>query len=303
MNVDNLWDAIYKLGSIHDKDTKDFEEYANKLCDTFRFLRESNYIDQKKNELTDRGKSLFQNLYVLNEADYAVSMIKDDLENNPIVKLMYQVFYVKEKVSKENLSNLLNLHQITDSETIKKSLGKYLIFLNKFSIITYSQKTGFFKINELSGISKPIKRHFVDPDTPFSNILNLRKILRSCSGHLYWIDKHFRKEALEIIHDGLPSSGKLLKITIISTSDNATVSAISDFNLLKNELNAKGIVCEWFLIDDPTFKWHDRWIVAEGVCYNVPPVLSIIRGQRSELLKSEEIDLQPFLDHITSTVS
>lgn len=116
----------------------------------------------------------------------------------------------------------------------------------------------------------------ITPSTPFSNLLNLRKVLRRCKGKIYWIDKHFRKEGLEVIPDGIGHDG-LGSITIISGKDNLTQSAYSDYQLLKAELVERNITLEWFIIDSKDFKWHDRWIIADNCCYNIPPVLAIIR--------------------------
>ena len=46
----------------------------------------------------------------------------------------------------------------------------------------------------------------------------------------------------------------------------------------------------------PLFKWHDCWIISDYNCYNIPPILAILRGQRADILKTEMIlDVSPFL--------
>ena len=121
------------------------------------------------------------------------------------------------------------------------------------------------------------------------------KVIRVCRGDAYWADKHFRKEGLEMLIDGLPYQG-VKSVTIISGKDNLTASAKADCFSLQTELAQRQIVLSWRVIESSAFKWHDRWLVADNQCHNIPPVLAIIRGQRSEILSTEEqLDVQPFI--------
>lgn len=115
----------------------------------------------------------------------------------------------------------------------------------------------------------------------------IEKVIRACRGDVYWIDKHIRKEGLEMLIDGLPYQG-VKSVTIISGKDNLTASAKSDYFSLQTELAQRQIVLNWRVIENSAFKWHDRWLVADNQCHNIPPVLAIIRGQRSEILSTEE---------------
>ena len=133
----------------------------------------------------------------------------------------------------------------------------------------------------------------------FSNVYNLRKVIQACRGSIFWIDKHFRKEGLEILLDGLPFEG-VSSVTIISGSDNVTQSAKLDYAALKSELSTRSIQLSWRVITDNGFKWHDRWLLADNQCYNIPPVLAIIRGQRADILQTKmALDTTPFLEAST----
>lgn len=94
--------------------------------------------------------------------------------------------------------------------------------------------------------------------------------------------------------DGLPCQG-VKSVTIISGKDNLTESAKTDYINLQTELVQRQIALNWRTIDNNSFKWHDRWLVADNQCYNIPPVLAIIRGQRAEILKTKKrLDVHPF---------
>ena len=122
---------------------------------------------------------------------------------SPVINLMGQVFYGLGKISIEQLQILLNYHKVASWELTYSDITTLLMLLNKYNILTYDKKNKIFYLDESLVIEKPLEHHYITPKTPFSNLLNLRKVLRGCTGDIYWIDKHFRKEGFEIIPDGI----------------------------------------------------------------------------------------------------
>lgn len=47
--------------------------------------------------------------------------------------------------------------------------------------------------------SRPAADNTVMPNTPYSNLLYIRKRLRACRQYVWWIDKHFDRKALELL--------------------------------------------------------------------------------------------------------
>ena len=89
-------------------------------------------------------------------------------------------------------------------------------------------------------------------------------------------------------------------LDVYKRQDNITASAKTDYLNLQAELSKRQITLNWRAIDNTTFKWHDRWLVADNQCHNIPPVLAIIRGQRAEILSTtERLDVQPFIAEST----
>ena len=262
----------------------------------FRFLLDVGFVDDCDHYLTDEGKVYFELSFIFNDCNSASDIIKQKLLLNPIVNLIGQVFYGRGKIGIEQLRILLNYHKISDREIEGKEVTSLLTLLNRYQILTYDKKNRVFYLKHPINPETPIKQYFVNPTTPFSNIYNVRKVIRACTGDVFWIDKHFRKEALEIIFDGLPNEN-VTSITIISGLENVTASAKSDYESLQRELKERSVVLSWRIIKDTSFKWHDRWIVSNNLCYNIPPVLSIIRGQRADIIKTDiQLDITPFLN-------
>jgi len=298
--------TVYNLGNQYDKIKNDLKgvilyservniDEKNISINVFNFLSDIGFIDNSNHSLTEDGKAYFELKFILKDEYNAFFAIKQKLLLNPIVNLIGQVFYGRGKISIEQLRILLNYHKIADWEIDSKEIISLLIFLNKYQVLTYDKKNRVFCLKDPINLETPIKQYFVNPTTPFSNIYNVRKVIRACAGDIFWVDKHFRKEGLEIILDGLAHEN-VNSFTIISGPENSTASAKSDFESLKNELQSRSIALNWRIVSDTSFKWHDRWIVSQDLCYNIPPVLSIIRGQRADILKTDELlDLQPFL--------
>lgn len=259
------------------------------------FLIDIGFVDDCDHYLTDDGKKYFEILYVLQDKSLADSYIKAKLIINPVVNLIGQVFYGRGKISIEQLRILLNYHKIAECEIESKEITILLALLNRYGIVVYDKKNKLFYLKEQITNEQPLNQYYITPSTPFSNIYNMRKALRVCQGSIYWVDKHFRKEGFEIIVDGLAYDG-VKTITIISGMDNVKQNAISDFSMLKEELHNRDIELNWRIINDSSFKWHDRWLVSDNCCYNIPPVLSILKGQRADIIKlDDKLEINPFM--------
>lgn len=261
----------------------------------FGFFLTAGLIDGVTFRLSPDGKALFELMYIHQDVPNANEVLKQKLLKNPVVNLMGQVFYGLGKQSVEQLRTLLNYHSIADREVEYGEVISLLTLLNKLGVVVYDKKNKQFYVKEVADGETPIQQYYINPNTPFSNIYNLRKVIRACHGSIFWIDKHFRKEGLEILLDGLPFEG-ITSVTIISGSDNVTQSAKSDYAALRSELSARSISLSWRVIADKGFKWHDRWLLADNQCYNIPPVLAVIRGQRADILQTKTaLDTTPFL--------
>lgn len=303
--------VIYDLGTKYDYICENVsssslvsERYAidDKVIDNavLFFLLEADFVEEVQKSLTECGKAYFEAMYIYKDVKAAEYLVRHKILCNPIVNLVGQVFFGRGKISIEQLQNLFAYHNVSTQEVEYSEVISFLTLLNKYGIVVYDKKNKSFSVKEPTNTDELITQYYVNPSTPFSNIYNMRRILRASKGKVFWIDKHFRKEGFEIILDGLASDG-VDAVTIVSGMDNCTQSAKADYNALKAELNERDIELTWRIINDTTFKWHDRWLVSDTTCYNIPPVLAIIRGQRSDIIQTKvQLDVQPFWDASTS---
>ena len=266
----------------------------------FDFMDEAGLLSPDSYSLSPQGKALFEIAFIYPDSQLLTERISQYLLQNPVVNLTCQAFYGRGKIGIEQLRALLNCNGVVDREVVYSDVVSLLSLLNRFGIAVYDKKNKQFFIKEVNTSEMPIAQYYINPDTPFSNVYNMRKIIRACEGDVFWIDKHFRKEGFEILLDGLPYKG-VTTVTIISGTDNVTASAKADYALLKSELLQRNIMLDWRTITNSAFKWHDRWLVAENQCYNIPPVLALIRGQRADILKTKDrLDVLPFMQESIS---
>lgn len=286
--------GLYEIGYHYAENTLSKNGVAGNSL--LLFFSNGGLIDPDTLMLTEKGKELYKMKYVTCQQLEFDSCIKQLLVNEPVVILICQVFYGRGRNTIEQLVNLFALYDVCSYQVRSSEVVSLLILLNHYKIVIYDKRNKAFTVSLNILSHKPAQQYYIVPSTPFSNKLNFLTILRNSKGNVYWIDKHFRKEGLEFLFDGLPSKG-VLSVTIISGKENVTQSAKSFFNDFKTELSEKGIQCEWRVINDESFMFHDRWLLSDDLCYNIPPLRAIIKGQRSEIIRTESLpDIQAFLD-------
>lgn len=296
LTAQEITSVLYELGTSRRSSSESSVTPAvSPLTSAHQFFLESDLLSEAGHSFSDKGKSLFEALFVYHEEATGAAQIAQFLLCNPVVNLLCQYFYGRGKVAVDQLRTLLNYQQVTVDEVTYPEIISLLILLNKYGIVVYDKKNKMFLVKAIDGSVHPISQYYIQPETPFSNIYNMRKVIRTCRGDVFWIDKHFRKEGFELLLDGLPYEG-ISSVTIISGADNLTASARADYTALQSELGNRGVSLTWRVINNPSFKWHDRWLVADNQCHNIPPVLAIIRGQRSDILRAKEhLDIESFV--------
>ncbi len=194
------------------------------------------------------------------------------------------------------LSSVLN-----SKRAIQVNIGIMRIFVNIRRLIS-ANKGMLYRLNQLEdkvqSHDKKIKTIFevmrrppieklLVPEKPFSNKKTIRDIISSCEKHIYWIDKYFSKSGLDWISDSLNTS-KVKELKILMSLDKADNRFLSLYKDLKEELKRDSVRCELRVISDNKLKAdiHDRWIISDNLCYNLPSTDTIARGQYCEVKRT-----------------
>ncbi len=194
------------------------------------------------------------------------------------------------------LSSVLN-----SKSAIQVNIGIMRIFVNIRKLVS-TNKGILNRLNQLEDnvqshdkkirtifevIHKPIDVKLLSPEKPFSNKKVIRDIISSCQKHIYWVDKYFSRAGLDWLSESLNNS-KVKDIRILMSSEKVDKKFLSLYKDLKEEFKNDGIKCELRVISDNKLNAdiHDRWIISENLCYNMPSTDTIARGQYSEVKRT-----------------
>lgn len=166
--------------------------------------------------------------------------------------------------------------------------------LNRFTRLEDKVQSHDKKIKTIfEVIHRPLDVKLLSPGKPFSNKKAVRDIISSCEKYIYWVDKYFSKVGLDWLSESL-NTGKVKDIRILMSLEKVDKKFISLYKDLKKELKNNGVKCELRVISDNKLNAsiHDRWIISEDLCYNMPSTDTIARGQYSEVKRT--VNFPPF---------
>ncbi len=133
----------------------------------------------------------------------------------------------------------------------------------------------------------------LSPNKPFSNKKTIRDIISSCVKYIYWVDKYFSKAGLDWLSESL-NTNKVKKVRILMLPEKVNNKFMRLYKDLKKELKLNKVKFEIRCITDKKLSSsiHDRWIIAENFCYNMPSTDTVARGQYTEVKQTS--NLPPF---------
>jgi hypothetical protein len=142
-------------------------------------------------------------------------------------------------------------------------------------------------------IHRQSEAKLLSPGKPFSNKKAVRDIISCCTKYIYWIDKYFSKAGLDWLSESV-NIDKVKKIRILMLPDKVNNKFVSLYKDLVKELKTSKVNFEIRGIVDKKISSsiHDRWIISENLCYNVPSTDTVARGQYTEIRQSN--NLPPF---------
>ncbi|MFH0947566.1 MAG: ORF6N domain-containing protein [Elusimicrobiota bacterium] len=180
---------------------------------------------------------------------------------------------------------------------IRKLVVSNKVILNKISQLEYAVELHDKKIRTIfEVIHGPSQTKLLSPDKPYSNKKAIRDVIGSCEKYIYWVDKYFSRAGLDWLSESL-NTNKVKSIKILMSSEKVDEKFISLYKDLEKELKIDGVKCELRIIIDKKLNTdiHDRWIISENLCYNMPSTDTVARGQYSEVKRTANFALrQPF---------
>ncbi|MEW6557389.1 MAG: ORF6N domain-containing protein [Elusimicrobiota bacterium] len=127
----------------------------------------------------------------------------------------------------------------------------------------------------------------ISPEKPFSNKKNFKDIIRSCRKYIYWVDKYFSEIGLELLSESVDFE-KVKIIKILTSAEKVNEKLEKSFRDFKVELKNNDVICKLKVITDNKIRTsiHDRWLMSDNFCFNLPSTDTLARGQYSEIKKT-----------------
>lgn len=254
------------------------------------FLVEIGFVNVNNFEITENGQKYYQCKYIQQDDKTAQEILSESVKKHSATQAICQLLWGRDGIKRSNIHKLLQHQKLIDQKFDEVDLASFIMLLNQCSIIAYSKKNNAISIlyNPISTeISLP-REVFLSPDTPYGNIRNLRLTIRECKDNISWIDKNFGVKGFEPLYDEVEGT-KIKKIRILTSLDHNVNSKMkSEFERFKQEMEKRGVVVELRVITEKSIALniHDRWIISENVCFNLPPVNSIYQNQSGEIIKT-----------------
>jgi hypothetical protein len=157
----------------------------------------------------------------------------------------------------------------------------FLQTLNAAGIVAYSSKLQTARI--LAPVPEEIAAvvRVVEPERPYSNVLALREILRSCEDYIHWAEPHLPRKALEPLSYEADAA-RISEINLLSGERSVDEATRKDFKRFAVEMKHRGITAEWRVFPHRGMDWHDRFILGRRQAWNVPPLNTLYKGDYSE---------------------
>ena len=195
--------------------------------------------------------------------------------------------YLRE-IDNSNLEEALGIHLIPNLEGSGLLENDYSKFLN------YRARQILNTLKDVTGEEKLMTQgRGLSPETPFTNEIHMREIVRQSDSYIQWFDKYFTRRGLEFLVDEVdPSDVDDIKtLTGTAQTDHRLRKDLEKF---KEEMESKGVtVAMRVLAGDTAHEIHDRWLLAENQAYNIPSINTVGRNQYAEI--TEAASRPPFL--------
>lgn len=295
------WDTYKKIiKAIAENEETDASD------DDINFLKSIYFVDStSSNSLTEEGKIYYDNLFIKSELEKSNNQLKKALLQFPPCEVILQLLFGIKNPTRNNVLSILKSRGFW-CYIDETPLTNLLLLMNSVGLITYSKKFKTIKIlyNPASEELTIPTSIFIDPTTPYGNKIWLKRILSNCKGFIYWLDKHFTSSGLEYLWETADANKiKDIKILSLGLESHITTRILKEYKDLKKEFSLRGISLEWLKIDNSLIRdTHDRWILSDGMGWNLPDINTIMSGSRADINKSGSFNEMKivFLEYLKS---
>lgn len=251
-------------------------------------------------ELTEAGNDYYFARWVTRKSGRSAEALADLLKNHIVPSTFCGSLWGTGGIGKKGAVSLVaRITRVSDDASAKR----WLELMNLARMISYNRNNPNIRIlynpSELTppeeGAARERSRgHVLSPETPYSNLLALRELIRSSREYIRWYEPHMPPKVLEVLIKEVDGSA-LDELRILSGPSHVTEDLKDEFKRFHKEMHvARGVSVAWRVLSKKeAFKRHDRFFLSEGLTRNLPPLNTILAGSTGEILDSD-IDVSQF---------
>ncbi len=125
-------------------------------------------------------------------------------------------------------------------------------------------------------------------ETPFTNITKVSELMQKLKGDILLIEKHFDQKGFKFVKKLNPLF--VSNVKILMSTDHLSRDFKDIFKAFKTEMDNKGITVELRILDEKDVeRIHDRYILSEENCYNIPP-MNIIHKKLGDIKRIQDVE-------------
>lgn len=136
----------------------------------------------------------------------------------------------------------------------------------------------------LAGNSVLAQPSRIEPGRPYSNSRVFRDLLEGADETVRWFDNYAGVELLDALAD---AAIKAKVVKIVSGAEHVAERKFQRrFAQLAKEFAQQALVFEWRVAAaDDLRQTHDRFLLVDNRCYNVPPLTAVRAGKRADVVQ------------------
>jgi hypothetical protein len=234
-------------------------------------------------EPTGDALASYEGFFVYGQPEHAREVHREALLRQPVTQSLIQGLHGRGAIAFDGVLHFLARHRMARLDT-PTPIRAFLLILNNAGIVVWSKQKQTVRVvvelPETSAEFEPVVR-VIEKDRPFSNVMHLRQMLRSCEDYIWWAEPHLPRKALEsLVLEA--DRAKIHEIKLVSSPKDVDDATRKDWKRFRSEMQALGITTDWRVAQPGTLGLHDRYIIGRRQVWNLPPVNSLHKGDYAE---------------------
>lgn len=181
--------------------------------------------------------AMYEGVFVYSDEEAGRGIHREGLMRQPITPALIQGLHGRGVLAFDGALHFLPRHRFATLDE-PRPIRAFLVILNNAGIVVWSKQKQTLRVTaelpERSPEFEPVVR-VIEPDRPFSNVMHLRQMLRSCEDFIWWAEPHLPRKALEsLVLEA--DRAKITEIKLVSSPREVDEATKKDWKRFRSEM-------------------------------------------------------------------